>query len=218
MLFANFITDIFNDSGKELLVAAVVGTITTVGSFIYGRYRGRYQAQRDWESKEFLHRIIVSLNSFQDDTLRIRTVMEDSLDTVFLNQIAIEKVMTAAKRCSPGQPILPIDPADRWYLLNFVLNAIAEHFVDGHIKKDAGLPVTTIRYAVFLTAETEKEMRIRKIRAMLIREELLRDFPYMETMPTLENAWHDQRILTLRVAAELYQREPDNFLMLEVCV
>lgn len=218
MLFANFIEDIFNDSGKELLVGAIVGLVTAVASFAFGRYWGRYKAQQTWKSKEFLNRIIVSLNSFSDETLRIRTIMEDSLDTVFLNQIAIEKVLNAAKNCSPGQPIMPIEQADRWYLLNFVLNAIAEHFVEGHIKKDAGLPVTTIRYAVFLTAEMEKEMRIRKVRAMLIREELLREFPYKETMPTLENPWHDQRIRTLRIAVELYQREPDNFLMLEVCV
>ena len=37
-------------------------------------------------------------------------------------------------------------------------------------------------------------------------------------LPKLENAWHADRILTLRRAAELYAREPDHFLMLEVCV
>ena len=218
MLWAYFLGDIFNESGKELLVGAIVGLITAVASFTFGRYWGRYKAQQVWESKEFLHRIIVSLNSFQDEYLRIRTIREDSLDTVFLNQIAIEKVLKAAKKCVPSQPILPIDKADRWFLLNFVLNAIAEQFVEGHIKKDAGLPVTTIRYAIFLTAEMEEEMRIRKVRAMLIREEQLRDFPYRDTMPKLENPWHDQRVRTLRVAAELFQREPDNFLMMEVCV
>ena len=53
---------------------------------------------------------------------------------------------------------------------------------------------------------------------MLIREALLRDFPYLTTMPKLENPWHADRIKTLRQAAALYAKEPDHFLTLEVCV
>ena len=39
-----------------------------------------------------------------------------------------------------------------------------------------------------------------------------------DTMPKLENPWHADRVKTLRRAAELYGKEPDNFLTLEVCV
>lgn len=212
------VADIANDSGKKVAVAAVVTVVTSVASFVVGRYWGRYKAGREWRRKEFLGRVIVSLNIFADGFLKIRTVMERSLEEVFLNQVAIDKVTAAAWRCTPDSPILPIAREDRWYLLNFVLNAVAEHFVAGQVRQDAGEKVTTVRYVLFLTAELVGDERIRKVRAMLVKQEHLTNFPYADTLPRLENAWHEDRIKTLRKAAELYAKEPDNFLTLEVCV
>jgi hypothetical protein len=212
------VADIANDSGKKIAVAVIVTVVTSVASFVVGRYWGRYKASREWHRKEFLNRVIVSLNVFADGFLKIRTVMERSLEEVFLNQVAIDKVLAAARRCTPDSPILPIDRQDRWYLLNFVLNAVAEHFAAGQVKQDAGEKVTVVRYALFLTAELVGDERIRKVRAMLVKQEHLTNFPYPDTLPKLENAWHEDRIKTLRKAAELYAKEPDYFLTLEVCV
>ncbi|OWK45019.1 hypothetical protein [Fimbriiglobus ruber] len=209
---------IATDSGKKLVVAAIVGVASTVASFVVGRYWGWYKAHREWHSKEFLNRVIVSLNIFADGYLKIRTVLERSLEEVFLNQVAIDKVLTAARACTPDEPILPIAKADRWYLLNFALNAVAEHFAAGQIRLDAGLPVTKIKYTLFLTCEVVGDERIRKVRAMLVRVDHLTAFPYPDTLPNLENPWHADRIKTLRRACELYAKEPDNFLTLEVCV
>jgi hypothetical protein len=218
ILFADALDDIASDSGKKIITTIIVAAITSVASFVVGRYWGRWRAHREWSRKEFLGRVIVSLNIFADGFLKIRTVMEKSLEEVFLNQIAVEKVLEAARKCTPDNPIMPIAKDDRWYLLNFVLNAVAEHFVVGQVRQDAGQPVTVVRYALFLTAELVGDERIRKVRAMLVKQEHLANFPYSDTMPKLENAWHEDRIRTLRRAAELYAREPDNFLMLEVCV
>jgi hypothetical protein len=212
------VLDIANDSGKRLAVAAIVTVVTSVVSFVVGRYWGRYKAHREWRKKEFLNRVIVSLNIFVDGYLKIRTVMERSLEEVFLNQVAIDKVLSAARRCTPDSPLLPIAKADRWYILNFVLNAVAEHFAAGQVRQDAGERVTVVRYALFLTAELVGDERIRKVRAMLVKQEHLTNFPYPDTLPKLENAWHEDRVKTLRKAAELYAKEPDNFLTLEVCV
>ncbi|MFO0850298.1 MAG: hypothetical protein U0871_17325 [Gemmataceae bacterium] len=217
-LFADLAADIANDSGKKLATAVIVTVVSTVASFLVGRYWGRYQAGRQWAKKEFLDRVIVSLNIFADDTLKIRTVMERSLDEVFLNRVAIDKVLAAARKCTPDQPILPIAKADRWYLLNFVLNAVAEHFVAGQIKQDAGEKVTAVRYALFLTAELVGDERIRKVRAMLVKRDHLVNFPYPDAPPKLENPWHIDRVKTLKAAAALYAAEPDHFLTLEVCV
>lgn len=217
MLYAQLPENIL-DAVLAKLPSLIAGGLISVVSFYLGRWWGRWKAGREWRKKEFFNRIIVSLNIFADDYLKIRTVMEDSLETVFLNQIAIDKVLRAAKMCTVDQPILPIEKADRWYLLNFALNEVAERFAQGQVRQDAGLPVTKIRYALFLTCELVGEERIRKIRAMLIREELLRDFPYMTTMPKLENPWHEDRIKTLRQAVALYAKEPDHFLVLEICV
>jgi hypothetical protein len=83
---------------------------------------------------------------------------------------------------------------------------------------DAGVPVTKITYALFLTCEVLGEERIRKIRALMLRKDLLENFPYPDSMPELENVWHADRIVTLRKAAETYRRNPEQFLFLEVCV
>lgn len=160
----------------------------------------------------------MSLNIFADGHLKIRTVLERSIQEVFLNKIAIDLVERASKACTVDQPLMLIPKADRWYVLNFVLNAVAEHFSAGHVKRDAGVPVAAVKYALFLTCEVVGDERIRKVRAMLLRQDLLENFPYPDSLPQLENPWHADRIKTLRRAAELYKTDPDLFLMMEVCV
>jgi len=206
------------DSGQKVLVGVVVAVVSSVASFVIGRYWGWWKAHREWHKKEFMSRVIISLNVFVDGALKIRTVLERSLEEVFLNEVVIDKVLAAADKCTPDNPIMPIEKQDRWYLLNFVLNAVAEHFIAGQVKRDAGLPVTTMKYAVFRTCEVVGEERIRKIRAMLVRQEHLLKFPYPDEMPTLENPWHVDRVKTLRKAADAFTKEPDLFLTLEVCV
>ena len=195
-----------------------MAVVTSAATFLFTWWWGGAAPMRQWHSKEFLDRIIVSLNIFADGFLKIRTVLERSLDEVFLNRVAVDKVLTAARATAVDKPVMPVPKEDRWFLLNFVLNAVAEHFVAGHIKQDAGQPVTSVKYALFLTCELVGDERIRKVRAMLVRADLLADFPYKDSMPKLENPWHEDRIRTLRHAAELYAKEPDNFLVLEVCV
>jgi hypothetical protein len=192
--------------------------VSTVASFILGRWWGSRRARREWERKHFLGRINVSLNAFSEGRLRIRTIFERSLEEVFLNTIAVEKVRAASLSTTVENPLLPMAKEDCWYLLNCVLNAVAEHFSAGAVRQDAGQPVRAVNYAICLTCEEVGEDRIRKVRAMLIRQELLRAFPYEETMPELENPWHETRVLTLRKAAKAYKTQPENFLHLEICV
>jgi hypothetical protein len=218
ILFGLNVPEVGDDVTKRIVVTVIVAAITSTATFFAGRWWGRYKASRQWHRKEFLDRLIVSLNVFADGYLKLRTVMERSLDEVFLNRLAVDKVWAAARKTTVDQPILPIPKEDRWYLLNFVLNAVAEHFVAGNIRQDAGQPVTVVKYALFLTCEQVGDERIRKVRAMLVRADVLADFPYPDTLPKLENHWHDFRVKTLRTAAGLYKKEPDNFLMLEVCV
>lgn len=206
------------DVTQRIVTTVVVAVITSTATFFFTWWWARRRAQRQWHSKEFLDRIIVSLNIFADGYLKIRTVLERSLDEVFLNRVAVQKVEEAARATTVDKPVMPIPKEDRWFLLNFVLNAVAEHFVAGNIRQDAGQPVSVVRYALFLTCELVGEERIRKVRAMLVRADLLAEFPYKDSMPKLENHWHEDRIRTLRQASELYQKEPDNFLVLEVCV
>ena len=210
--------EVTDEYTKRIIVTILVALSTSTATFFAGRWWGRYKARRQWESKEFLDRIIISLNIFADGYLKIRTVLERSLDEIFLNKVAVEKIWAGARATTIDKPVMPIPKEDRWFLLNFVLNAVAEHFVEGNIRQDTGQPVTVVKYALFLTCELVGAERIRKVRAMLIRHDVLNAFPYTDTMPLLENPWHADRITTLRQAAELYQQEPDNFLVVEVCV
>jgi hypothetical protein len=203
---------------KRVIVTVLVAASTSGVTFLFTWWWARHRAHKQWYAKEFLDRVTVSLNIFADGYLKIRTVMERSLDEIFLNRLAVSKVWAAARATTVENPVMPIKKEDRWFLLNFVLNAVAEHFVEGHIKRDAGLPVTSVKYALFLTCELVGDERIRKVRAMLVRQDLLTDFPYPDTLPILENPWHEDRIKTLRAAAALYKKEPDNFLIVEVCV
>jgi hypothetical protein len=217
-LFALDTGAVTDDFTRRIIVTVLVAAVTSAVTFAFTWWWARRRALRQWTSKEFLDRIIVSLNIFADGYLKIRTVLERSLDEVFLNRVAVDKVLAAARATAVDKPVMPVPKDDRWFVLNFVLNAVAEHFVAGHIRQDAGQPVTTVKYALFLTCELVGEERIRKVRAMLVRADLLADFPYKDSMPKLENPWHADRIRTLRHAAELYAKEPDNFLVLEVCV
>ena len=218
VLFGLDAGEVTDDFTRRIIVTVLVAAVTSAATFFFTWWWARRRALKQWASKEFLDRIIVSINIFADGYLKIRTVLERSLDEVFLNRVAVQKVLAAAKATSVDKPVMPVPREDRWFLLNFVLNAVAEHFVAGHIKQDAGQPVTTVKYALFLTCELVGDERIRKVRAMLVRADLLADFPYKDSVPKLENPWHEDRIRTLRHAAELYAKEPDNFLVLEVCV
>ncbi|MBA4062248.1 MAG: hypothetical protein C0501_00815 [Isosphaera sp.] len=213
-----FAEDASTEFTRRILVTVLVAAVTSTATFFAGRWWGRYKANRQWAAKEFLDRVTVSLNVFADGFLKIRTVLERSVDEVFLNRVAADLVSSAARAATVDAPVLVLPKDDRWYVLNFVLNAVAEQFVAGHIRRDAGQPVTAVRYALFLTCELVGDERIRKVRAMLVRADLLADFPYRDALPRLESPWHEDRVKTLRQAADLYRTEPDNFLLLEACV
>ena len=99
----------------------------------------------------------------------------------------------------------------------FSLCLCGESFSE-QLKLDAGRPGTTLHYAPFLTCEVVGDERIRKVRAMLVRRDLLDDFPYSDSTPKLENPWHEDRIKTLRRASALLKTEQDHFLTVETCV
>jgi hypothetical protein len=203
---------------KKVLTGIIIFFGTTVLSFVVGRWWGKHRAKKEWQTKQFLGRVMVSLNSFAEGALKIRTIFERSLEEVFLNPVAVDKIRRASLQTTVDNPLLPIEKKDRWYLLNFVLNAVAELFTTGLVRYDAGEPLKPVVYLIFLTCEVVGEDRIRKVRAMMVRKDQLVDFPYWDGMPKLEQHWHEDRIVTLRRAAELYKKEPDNFLALEIYV
>jgi len=188
--------------------------------FAVGLWWGTWRASSAWSRKEFFDRLNVSLNSIQSNTLLIRTILEKSAQDVFLNRVATDKVLAAAKQTTPENPLLPLAPNDRWYLLNAVLNEVAERFSAGEIRKDLASawpgfnrPVTE-KYLICLTNEADGEIRTRKVRAMLVREALLLNLP--SEQPALESPHHLTRWKTLQAMARAYRSDPSLFIALKL--
>lgn len=212
------LADIATELVEKGIVAVIALVVSALGSYVFGRWYARYLAQRAWQRRDFGGRVIVSLNIIRDGKLRIRSLLEKSMEAVFLNPAAVEMVEAAAQKTTVEDPILPIPKDDVWFLLNFVLNAVAEQFTPGLVRLDAGEPVKEVTYVICLTSEPAGDDRIRKVRALLVRRDLLVDFPYTDSMPDLEVPWHVDRVRTLRRMAERFRTHPEYFLTMNLCV
>jgi hypothetical protein len=191
------------------------GAVFSLVFLLLGAWWGRRHAVKQWRNKEF-RRLNVSLNQFQGGKLRIRTILEKNLDEVFLNRVAVEKVLAAAEKTTEANPLLPLEKDDAWYLLNAVLNEISEQFALGHIRRDVGQPVEGHAYIICLTYEKAGAVRTRKVRAMMVRKRVLLELP--EQPPELERASHQTRYQTLKIMAAEYKTQPEKFLEVEICV
>jgi hypothetical protein len=139
---------------------------------------------------------------------------------VFLNSVAVDKVMAAALRTTAKNPVLPLAKDDRWYLLNAVLNELSEKFAQGWLQRDMGLPTRSAVYLICLTSECAGELKTRKIRAMVVQKDLLQNLPadLPADLPQFERPHHNTRWQTLQQMSALYATEPDHFLEVELAL
>lgn len=177
---------------------------------------GRRRAARQWERKEFLDRLNVSLTTIDGGTLKIRTLLEKPCEAVFLNRNASATVLAAAVETTEANPIIPLPADDRWYYLNAVLNEIAEHFADGVLRRELGHETKSAWYVICLTNEQAGAVRTRKVRAMVVRESLLKTLP--EKPPKFEAENHSTRWETLQTLAKRYAEDETQFLRIELCL
>jgi len=207
--FVGIVEDLVNKNWGKVVSGLVLMAL--------GWFLGKRRARFEWAQKSFLHRLNVSLNILRPgEPLRIRTLSEMSCDDVFLNPVATEQILAAAKKTTLQNPILPLPKDDYWYYLNAVLNEISEQFAAGHLRRDMGLPVTTRKYMICLTCEAAGDVRTRKVRAMVIAQEDLEKLLTSEP-PALEHARHQTRWQTLQILAAEYAKNPHQFLEVELC-
>jgi hypothetical protein len=167
---------------------------------------------------DFLDRINVSLNLLVDGKLKIRTLFERPLGEVIHNRHVREALQTAALKASAGDnPVVRIPDAHSWFVLNCVLNSIAERFSDGAFREQRGLPVERAIYTFWVTCEPAAIRRERKIRVFLVEEALFLDFPFREKMPELESEKHRDRVHSLRRSYEVFRTDPQLFSRVEIC-
>jgi hypothetical protein len=189
---------------------------TALACIAAGWYLGKWRARKIWKRKEFFHRVNISLNSFGSGKLLIRTLMEKDAEQIFQNSTAVEHVIAAARRTTADDPIVPLPKDDYWYFLNAVLNAVTELFAEGEIRRDLGLPVRSERYLLCLTREVEGDLRMQKIRVMVIQKKILQGF--LDAEPQLERTVHLTRWQTLRRLAAAYREHPYKFMEMEITV
>jgi hypothetical protein len=202
------IRDQLSDHGIKVAVAVV---FTLVGWLF-----GRWKAARDWRRREFFNRLNISLNSIIDGKLLIRTVLEKPCEEIFMNKVAVDRLLEAAQRTTVTDPLIPLIPEDRWFYLNAVLNEISEKFSLGLFLREAGRPHDSARYVICLTNECDGDVKTRKVRAMVIRRDLLTALP--AEPPILEKPHHSVRWKTLQLMQKRYAADPSLFLDLEILV
>jgi hypothetical protein len=192
----------------ELLVAA--------GSALIGWFLGKRRARHEWRRKEFYDRLNVSMTTIQNGRLLIRTLIEKRCEEVFLNRVASESVIAAARQTTEAAPILPLSEGDYWYYLNAVLNEVAEKFAAGTMRRDIRGEAACTTYLLCLTSEAAGAVRTRKVRAMLVKKALLEHLP--EQMPSFESPNHATRWHTLGQLAAAWKTTPQKFIEVEICV
>lgn len=168
-------------------------------SLLLGGLAGRFFAWRRYANRAFFDRLNVSLNFVDGGQFKIRTLLEQSTSEVFRNAEMVRQVHRAARN-QDDEPLLDLPESDYWYFLNAVLNVVSERFAEGYIRREAGVG-TEHTYLMFLTSETAGPVRQRKVRAMLIREDLLLK-TREEPKPAFKNEFYGHRWDSLRQVAD----------------
>lgn len=202
------------DALNDLVTDHWTKFVTAAAFTLLGWLVARYRAQREWAKREFFTRLNTSLTSIVDGTLRIRTLSEKECLEVFLNKVAVDRLISTAQQTTKENPLIPIPKDDSWFYLNSVLNEISEQFAEGLLRREAGKPVDSIRCLICLTNECDGDIRTRKIRAMVIRRELLLNLP--ENQPALESPNHAIRWRTLHQMQKAYLSDPWRFIEAEI--
>ncbi len=206
------LTDALVEHAADHWFKIATGVVLMAAGWFFGRFR----AKTAWKKKKFLDRLNVTLNSIRGGKLRIRTILEKRCEDVFLNSVALATITAAAEKTTADDAIIPLPEKDYWYYLNDVLNEIAEKFALGQLQADIGKPVKEVRYLLTLTCESDGPLRTRKIRAMLIRKELLTNLP--QKIPEFESKYHITRWNVVRQLAKAYEATPHRFLEMELCL
>jgi hypothetical protein len=176
-------------------------------SLVLGGLFGRWRAWKRFASRSFHDRVTVSLNFVEDGQFKIRTLLERTSMEVFRNAEMARSISRACGKSGKG-PLLPLPEKDYWYYLNAVLNAVSERFAEGFVRQEAGLDVKEQTYLLFLTCENDGPVRQRKVRAMLIRKELL--LATAGLTPKFRNEFQEARWNSLRKVREELASNPET--------
>lgn len=163
--------------------------------------------------KYFPTTVTCSLNFFDShsNVFKVRNIFCHSLqDVVSHNVDAVRQILDAARKSTSEQPIVRLPLSIRWLIMTMFQTRISEHCgcSPGYFLNDMGVPVMEAEYIFALTYEQSSRVPVKKLRIVLIREELLRKIPQIES-PLVEHGYSSARWKTLNVMAKVYQQQKD---------
>jgi hypothetical protein len=163
-----------------------------------------WKSRSVWKTRDFLGRINFSLNYIQENGLKIRTLQESNIDEILLNNSHGRRmVLRAAGRTTLKKPFLELPKRDAWIVLNSVLNEISEQFADGFLAVAAGLPTRTTTFLFGITCERDRDVRVNKIRVMIIERSLLEKIDELVEIE-FESPNHHVRLETLKTMRAIH--------------
>ena len=168
-----------------------------------------WKARSVWKARDFLTRVNFSLNYVDANKLKIRTLRETEIDRILLgNRHGRRVVLRAARGTTTEQPFLRLPKTDAWLVLNSVLNELSEEFAEGFLAASMGVPTKTATFVLAITCEKHRDVRMNKIRVMIIEKSLLLEIGKFSDIE-FERDSHHVRYQTLKTMRELYLA-PDN--------
>ncbi|MDA7978863.1 MAG: hypothetical protein MPJ50_08860 [Pirellulales bacterium] len=197
----SLVTDFISEHWLKVLVI--------IGSTLLAWLLKKLIDRQRWYQRQFLGRVNFSLNIIEGGYLRIRTLIEKELKEVLLNnEQAMRLVLKSAKRTTVADPIVPLPKDEGWLIQIAILNELSEKFSAGMLAADMRIPVRKEIYVFVLTSEPDADVRVRKLRIMIIREALLQKIAAGEIPePKFEAPTHNVRWKTLGEIARRYQPE-----------
>lgn len=211
---SDFIHDVIHDHWIKVLCTLGV-------SALVWWWRRRTKKQH-WRARTFLSRVITSVDFIQGNLLKIRTLWEQEIHEVLLsNEEATEVVLAAAEATKKGgDPFLEIPIPDYWYVLNAVLNELAEGFQEGTLALANGSTAfRTVRYIFGITCEKGDGIRAQKIRVIMVSEDYLSQLALGKIeKPEFESPTHELRWLTHQQMAHRYEKKSVSLMAIDLPV
>ena len=203
----------------DLVLDHWVKALVALGVTILMALWGGYRAWINLRNRTFYRRFHFSLNILRDGKLRIRTLDEmDAGEVVLENSAAVSALIRAAKQTTIDNPFIRLPDSIHWIVLNSALNELASLIPStGLFHFDLGLPTVQEKYVLALTCEKDSDVRVRKVRMMIVRKKILLSMLDPEFQdPTLESQNHSVRVRTLKKMAAIYRDRPEQFMEYEV--
>ncbi len=152
----------------------------------------------EWKRGQFSSRINISLNLVVDGVFCIRTVHEGAVDHVIHSSFARKLLKASAKKTTLEDPFLHFaNDRDAWMVYTSILNAISSMYGAHLLAAAARGTVKEDPFLIAATWERDADIRIQKLRVLMVQESTLEDLVARRDSLTLEEPYHKARIETL---------------------